>query len=53
MEILFYLGYRPELKARLDNAVQQEVDKYQRSKKEANGKALNGSANSKSDKTAG
>lgn len=31
MEILFYLGYRPELKSRLDKAVGIEIEKYRRS----------------------
>ena len=34
MEILFYFGYRPELKGRLDQAVTQEIDKYRKSKQE-------------------
>ena len=44
MKILFTFGYRPELKARLDKAVQKEVSKYREEKKEASKKA-NGSAN--------
>lgn len=43
-EILFYFGYRPELKARLDKAVGKEVKKFRESKNkgaEANGQ-LNG-----------
>jgi 2-hydroxy fatty acid dioxygenase len=31
MEILFYLGYRPELKSRLDKAVGIEIEKYRKS----------------------
>ncbi|KAF2835569.1 DUF962-domain-containing protein [Patellaria atrata CBS 101060] len=34
-ELLFALGYRPELKARLDNAVEQELKKLKDSKKQA------------------
>lgn len=39
-EILFFLGYRPELKRRMDEAVTWEVQKYRNSKKakEAEGK---------------
>ena len=54
MEVLFYLGYRPELKARLDKAVQLEIEKYRKSKNKANGDAaLNGPANGKLAPTAG
>ena len=44
MEILFFLGYRPELKARLDEAVSVEVEKYQQSKSKSkgHGAAVNG-----------
>lgn len=37
MEILFFFGYRPELKGRLDKAIQQEVARY-RGTKGQNGK---------------
>ena len=37
MEILFACGYRPELHARVENAVQKEVEKYQKSKTKGNG----------------
>jgi uncharacterized membrane protein YGL010W len=37
-EILFWLGYRPHLKARLDKAVQVEIKKFRDSQKE-NGSA--------------
>lgn len=47
METLFYLGYRPELKARLDKAVQQEIEKYRKSKMQARSDVPNGSANGK------
>lgn len=43
MEILFFVGYRPELKLRVDKAVEQEIKKY-RSSKEGRLKS-NGSAN--------
>lgn len=41
LEILFALGYRPELKSRLDNAIQKEIAKFKASKGsvKANGKA--------------
>lgn len=32
MEILFFLGYRPELKRRLDKAVRLEIERYRKSK---------------------
>ena len=32
MEILFFFGYRPELKQRLDKAVQKEIEKFRKSK---------------------
>ncbi len=35
-EILFFFGYRPELKSRMDHAVEQEVLRYRNAKK-ANG----------------
>ena len=46
MEILFFFGYRPELKARLDKAVEVEIDKYRKSKlkKRSHGKIANGNA---------
>lgn len=39
-EILFSLGYRPELKRRVDQAVEQEIQKFRKSKE----KGQNGSA---------
>ncbi|KAL8678584.1 MAG: hypothetical protein Q9186_005087 [Xanthomendoza sp. 1 TL-2023] len=45
MEFLFYLGYRPELKSRLDFAVEKEVQKYRQSKAQLSGPNLNGRAN--------
>ena len=46
MEILFYFGYRPELKSRVEKAVQQEIQKHRETKitngNVANGKAMNG-----------
>ncbi|KAF5849793.1 hypothetical protein GGP41_005266 [Bipolaris sorokiniana] len=39
-EVLFMLGYRPELKRRIDQAVEQEIQKFQKSKE----KGQNGSA---------
>ena len=44
MEILFYIGYRPELKSRVDSAVEKEVEKYRRSHRQSNGFAANGKA---------
>jgi len=32
LEVLFMFGYRPELKSRLDSAVQQEITKFKASK---------------------
>ena len=37
MEILFFFGYRPELKARVASAVEREVEKLQKSKLERKG----------------
>lgn len=47
MEILFRLGYRPELRNRLNQAVEKEVDKYRRSKAQSNGSASNVKINGK------
>jgi uncharacterized membrane protein YGL010W len=45
LEVLFFLGYRPELKARLDQSVAKEVAKFKASKT-SNGKAkVNDTAN--------
>lgn len=41
MEVLFWFGYRPELKARLDRAVEREIEKY-RSSKVKKGKEMDG-----------
>ena len=39
-EVLFFLGYRPDLKGRVDKAVEQEIQKFKDSKeKKANGTA--------------
>ena len=45
MEILFYFGYRPELKGRLDKAVTQEIDRYRKSKQGRSDGHVNGQAN--------
>lgn len=45
MEILFYFGYRPELKGRLDKAVSQEIEKYRRSKGQKKGTFANDKTN--------
>ena len=47
MEILFRLGYRPELKQRLDKAVEKEVQRYRESKARSNGTVINGKTNGK------
>lgn len=47
MEILFLLGYRPELKSRLDKAVEKEVQRFRQSKIQTNGAIQNGKANGK------
>ena len=44
MEILFSVGYRPELKSRVDSAVEKEVEKYRISQRQSNGSATNGKA---------
>lgn len=45
LEVLFFFGYRPELKSRLDQAISQEISKYRagKGKKTANG-SVNGAA---------
>lgn len=47
MEILFRLGYRPELRMRLDEAVEKEIQRYRASKAQSNGSVVNGKANGK------
>ena len=47
MEILFYFGYRPELKSRLEKAVEKEIEKYRLSKAEGHGVLTNGKSNGK------
>lgn len=47
LEVLFYLGYRPELKTRLDAAIQKEIAGF-RASKSSKSKATNGSINSTS-----
>ena len=44
MEILFFFGYRPELKGRLDQAVMKEIEKYRKGVEQKNGTAVNGKA---------
>ena len=44
MEVLFSFGFRPELKSRVDSAVEKEVEKYRKSRKRGNGTATNGKA---------
>ena len=45
MEILFFIGYRPELKSRVDSAVEKEVEKYRMSHRQSTGFMTNGKAN--------
>ena len=42
MELLFAVGYRPELKLRVDRSVEKEVEKYRKSHHQSNGSATNG-----------
>lgn len=44
MEILFFLGYRPELKGRVDEAVKEEILKFRKSKLASKG-STNGQVN--------
>ena len=44
LEILFFFGYRPELKSRLEKAVKEDVTKFKASKGK---KLVNGHANGK------
>ena len=44
MEMLFFIGYRPELKSRVDSAVEREVEKYRVSQRQSSGSATNGRA---------
>jgi len=44
LEVLFALGYRPELKSRLNDAVQSSISEYRASKDKS---AVNGHANGK------
>lgn len=43
LEILFALGYRPELKQRLDQAVAGEISQFKKSKEEKTHASANGS----------
>ena len=45
MEILFMLGYRTELKARIDTEIEKEVEMWRKSKKQSNGATV-GNGNS-------
>ena len=40
LELLFAVGYRPELKGRLDKMVAEDVRKFRMSKENANGMAV-------------
>jgi len=42
MEILFFLGYRPELKSRIDKQIAEEIKKFKQSKAQTNGSAGKG-----------
>ena len=46
MEILFYFGYRPELKSRVDKATELHVEKLSKSKLQNRSAATNGKAKS-------
>lgn len=46
MEILFFFGYRPELKARVNSAIQKEIEEYRKSK-DTKGAVENCKANGK------
>ena len=46
MEILFMMGYRPELKTRVDANVEKEIDKLRKSKQQGNGTSANGNSKS-------
>jgi len=46
MEILFYFGYRPELKSRIDKASELEVEKFKKSRLQAHSAAANGKVKS-------
>ena len=45
LEVLFMLGYRPELKARVDAEVEKEIGKFRKSKQQGNGAIANGIGN--------
>ena len=47
MEILFFLGYRPELRRRLDKAVEVEVQRYRTSTRKSHSGMTNGKVNTK------
>ena len=47
MEILFSIGYRPELKSRIDEAVQREVQKFHSSREQRHKPPAKTSANGK------
>ncbi|KAI9847215.1 MAG: hypothetical protein M1837_003079 [Sclerophora amabilis] len=50
MEILFYFGYRPELKGRLDKGVSAEISKFKKSR-DANSRVVNGNVNGSAKQT--
>jgi uncharacterized membrane protein YGL010W len=41
-EVLFFLGYRPDLKRRLDKGVEEEIRKFRDSKEKSGNGAVNG-----------
>lgn len=47
LEILFMMGYRPELKTRVDANVEREIEKFRKSKQQGNGKIANGNGKAK------
>lgn len=44
MEILFSMGYRPELKSRVDSAVEKEVERFRVSRGQRNGSVTHSKA---------
>lgn len=45
LEILFALGYRPELQSRVDKMVQEDIAKYRQSKEQKSSGKINGAVN--------
>ena len=47
MEVLFMLGYRPELKTRIDAKIEREIERYKKSKQQGNSAIANGDGEAK------